>query len=151
MLCQVSASRSKVVIPTFSYINFVPSLSMCWSVCPLSITFLVIVSAPKPLDVATLNVVDAYITRFWGYWQGCNIPLACSQLQVKCYAGRVKVLTVWVVFFQYYIISEKNLGHDGQVTYLEILHPCNTGGCFVWPWGQGQRSNNVFSCKGIFF
>ena len=69
MQCQVSASRGKVVIPLFSYINLVPSLSMCPSfrlsmtflviVSSPNMTFLVIVSSPKPLDIATLNLVDA--------------------------------------------------------------------------------------------
>ena len=31
--------------------------------------------------------------------QGCKIPLARSHLQVKCYAGRVKVLTNYVGLF----------------------------------------------------
>ena len=31
------------------------------------------------------------------YWQGCKIPLARSHLRVKRYAGRVKVLTIFVV------------------------------------------------------
>ena len=48
------------------YINFVPKsvrrpsvcASVCLSVSP-SVTFLVIVSSPKPLDVATSNFVGA--------------------------------------------------------------------------------------------
>ena len=31
--------------------------------------------------------------------QGCKIPLARSHLQVKCYAGQVKLLTICVVLF----------------------------------------------------
>ena len=33
------------------------------------------------------------------YDQGCKIPVARSHLQVKCSAGRVKVLTICVVLF----------------------------------------------------
>ena len=58
---------SLFVIPAFfvrkiGYIYFVPKsvcrLSVRPCLCP-SITFLVIVSSPKPLDVATSNFVDA--------------------------------------------------------------------------------------------
>ena len=48
------------------YINFVPKSVRRQSICPSicasvrpSVTFLVIVSSPKPLDVATSNFVDA--------------------------------------------------------------------------------------------
>ena len=56
--------------------------------------------------------------------QGCQIPLACLHLSVKCYAGQVKVLKICVVRFLF-TVSRKNWGHEGRVTYLEILHPCN--------------------------
>ena len=54
--------------------------------------------------------------------QGCKIPLARLHLRVKCYAGRVKVLTICVVLSNLQHLGEK-LGHEGRVTYLEILHP----------------------------
>ena len=61
--------------------------------------------------------------RVAGYnFQGCKIPLAHWHLRVKCYAGRVKVLTTCVVLFQFLHLREK-LGNEGRVIYLEILHP----------------------------
>ena len=61
---------TRFFVRKIGYINFVPKsvcrpsvclsvhLSVCPSVCP-SVTFLVIISPPKPLDVATSNIVDA--------------------------------------------------------------------------------------------
>ena len=42
-----------------------------------------------------------------GGGQGCKIPLACSHLRVKCYAGRVKVLTICVVLSNLQHLREK--------------------------------------------
>ena len=41
--------------------------------------------------------------------QGCKIPFAGSHLRVKCYAGRVKVLTLCVVLFQF-TASQRKIG-----------------------------------------
>ena len=40
--------------------------------------------------------------------QGCKIPLARLHLRVKCYAGRIKVLTICVVHYS-------NLQHLGKI------------------------------------
>ena len=53
---------TRFFVRKIGYINFVPKSirrpSVCASVC-LSVTFLVIVSSPKRLDVATSNFVGA--------------------------------------------------------------------------------------------
>ena len=64
-LIWTSGSGEEVIIPAFffrkkGYINFVPKSVRRPSVCPCvcaSVTFLVIVSPPKPLEVATSNFV----------------------------------------------------------------------------------------------
>ena len=63
MKCHIISSYSHFYYTRFfvrkiGYINFIPKLVRRPSVRP-SVTFLVIVSSPKPLDVATSNFLDA--------------------------------------------------------------------------------------------
>ena len=50
-----------------------------------------------------LNIQNQPLRK--GPW--CKIPLACSHLRVKCYAGRVKVLTICVVLSNLQHLREK--------------------------------------------
>ena len=81
------------IIPAFffrkkGYINFVSKSVRRPSVCPCIrpfVTFLVNVSPPKPLEVATLNFVVESGTWCRGYWATFRVTLTPrSRSKVKC-------------------------------------------------------------------